>query len=280
MWVGITPSDGGRVMHSLDFAEEEIQRYSRHILLPEIGGVGQAALRAAKVLIVGAGGLGSSLVLYLAAAGVGTIGLVDDDRVELSNLQRQIAHGTADIGTLKVDSASAAARAINHLAILVPHAARLTLDTADALISAYDIICDGSDNFMTRALVADACRRASKILISASVTRFEGQLAVFPPPKDQAAFPCYRCVYPEAPPANVSAGCADAGVLGPLVGVIGALQAVEVLKTITGAGETLAGRLLIWDALTVRVQVIKLVRDPACPLCGHDGDALKSSRHI
>ena len=268
-------------MHSLDFSEDEIQRYSRHILLPEIGGMGQAALRTARVLIVGAGGLGCPVLLYLAAAGVGTIGLADDDRVELSNLQRQIAHGVADIGAPKVDSALAAARAINPLVTLVAHRLRVDEANADALIGGYDIVCDGSDNFATRALVAAACRRAGKVLVSASVTRFEGQLAVFPPAGANGVdWPCYRCLYPQAPPADAGTGCAEAGVLGAMVGVMGSLQAVEVLKVITGAGETLAARLLIWDALAVRAQVIGLARDPDCPLCGHGADALASpARH-
>ena len=264
------------MIQNLDFSEDEIQRYSRHILLPEIGGIGQAALRAAKVLIIGAGGLGCPVLLYLAAAGVGTIGLVDDDRVELSNLQRQIAHGSADIGALKVASALQAARAINPLITLVPHTERITAENADALMAAYDIVCDGTDNFATRAVVAAACRRAGKTLISAAVTRFEGQLAVFPPVATHPDLPCYRCLSPEPPPPDAGTSCAEAGVLGAMVGVMGAHQAVEVLKTITGAGETLAGRLLIWDALAVRAQVITLARDPACPLCGHDGDAAPS----
>ncbi len=263
--------------HSLDFSEPEIQRYARHILLPEIGGTGQAALRAARVLIIGAGGLGCPVLLYLAAAGVGTIGLVDDDSVELSNLQRQIAFGTADVGAPKVASALAAAGAINPLVTLVPHAVRLGGGNAEALIGGYDIVCDGTDNFATRALVAATCRRLGKTLVSAAATRFEGQLAVFLPASAHPELACYRCLYPEAPPPDGSTSCAEAGVLGAMTGVMGALQAVEVLKTITGAGEPLAGRLLIWDALAVRAQVITLARDPACPLCGQDGCAASSA---
>jgi adenylyltransferase/sulfurtransferase len=258
-------------MPRLDFSEDEIQRYARHILLPEIGGVGQAALRDSRVLIVGAGGLGCPVLLYLAAAGIGTIGLVDDDRVELSNLQRQIAHTTGDVGAPKVASALASARAINPLVRLVPHELRLDAGNVAALVAEYDIVCDGTDNFAARAVLAAACRQAEKTLVSASVTRFEGQLALFRAPADGLA--CYRCVYPEAPPPGASAGCAEAGVLGAVAGVMGTLQATEVLKEILGIGETLAGRLLMWDALAVRLRAITLVRDPDCPLCGRRAQA-------
>ena len=259
-------------MEDLHFSEAEIQRYARHILLPEIGGTGQAALRRARVLIVGAGGLGCPALLYLAAAGIGTIGVVDDDRVDLSNLQRQVAFGMPDIGAPKVAAALAAARRINPLATLVPHENRLTAQNATALIAGYDVVCDGSDNFTTRAAVAEACRRAGITLVTAAVTRFEGQLAVFPPDAGTADVPCYRCLYPEPPPLDAGS-CADAGVLGPAAGVMGTLQAVEVLKTILGVGETLTGRLLIWEALTMRFHTIVLARDAACPVCHEDGPA-------
>jgi adenylyltransferase/sulfurtransferase len=252
--------------YSLDFTEDEIQRYARHILLPEIGGTGQAALRAARVLIVGAGGLGSPVLLYLAAAGIGTLGLVDDDLVELSNLQRQIAHGTADLGTPKVRSALAAARAINPLVTLTAHDTRLSATNAAALIAGYDLVCDGTDNFATRALVAEACYRHGKTLVSAAVLRFEGQLAVFRP--EGAGTPCYRCLYPAMPPAGLVPSCAEAGVLGAVTGVMGTLQATEALKEILGIGETLSGRLLMWDALAARFHTVTLRRDPDCPLCG------------
>ena len=252
------------------FTEDEIQRYSRHILLAEIGGTGQAALRAARVLIVGAGGLGSPLLLYLAAAGVGMIGVVDDDVVEVSNLSRQIAHGTADIGVGKVDSALASARAINPLVRLVGHGVRLDAGNAGALIAEYDLVCDGSDNFTTRAAVAEACRRAGRTLVSAAVLRFEGQLAVFSAGAGQA---CYRCLYPQAPAEAEVPSCAQAGVLGAVVGVMGTLQAVEAIKEILGLGESLAGRLLLWDALSVSFRTITLRRDPACPACGQDREA-------
>lgn len=251
----------------LDFSEEEIQRYSRHILLPEIGGTGQAALRRARVLIIGAGGLGSPLALYLAAAGIGTIGLVDDDRVDLSNLQRQIAHSTARLGEAKTRSAAAGARAINPLCRVEEHAIRLGAVEAAELIPRYDLVCDGSDNFVTRYLVADACVRAGRTLVSAAVLRFEGQLSVFKPHL-HAEGPCYRCLYPKAPPPGLSPSCAEAGVLGSVTGVMGTLQATEVIKEILGLGESLSGRLLLWDALATRFRSIRVPRDPHCPVCG------------
>ena len=253
---------------TLNFTEDEIQRYARHILLPDIGGAGQARLRDARVLIVGAGGLGCPLLLYLAAAGVGTLGLADDDVVELSNLQRQIAHGNAQIGTPKVASALAAARAINPLVTLVPHNFRATAGNAAALIAGYDLICDGTDNFDARAALAAACHHGGKTLISAAVLRYEGQLATFHPASRTPGAPCYRCLYPEPPPPDAVTSCAQAGVLGAVTGVMGTLQATEVLKEILGIGETLAGRLLIWDALAVKFRVITLRRDPDCLLCG------------
>jgi molybdopterin/thiamine biosynthesis adenylyltransferase len=258
-----SPSGGS---FDLEFTEEEIQRYSRHILLPEIGGSGQAALRRARVLIVGAGGLGSPLLLYLAAGGVGTIGIVDDDEVDLSNLQRQIAHGMAGLGVAKTASAAAAARAINPGVEIVEHRLRLTAPEAEALIPDYDIVCDGSDNFVTRYLVADTCVRARRVLVSAAVLRFEGQLSVFKPHLDPSG-PCYRCLYPEAPPPGLSPSCAEAGVLGAVTGVMGTLQATETIKEILGLGESLSGRLLLWDALATRFHTIRVPRNPICPVC-------------
>jgi molybdopterin-synthase adenylyltransferase len=249
----------------LDFTEDEIQRYSRHILLQDVGGTGQAKLKAARVLIVGAGGLGSPLTLYLAAAGIGTIGIVDDDVVDLSNLQRQVAHTTDRIGVSKVVSAAAAATAINPDVKLAPHPMRLTGDNALDLISRYDLVCDGTDNFATRFLVADACALAKRTLVSAAVLRFEGQLSVF---KSHEGGPCYRCLYPEPPPPGSVPTCSEAGVLGAVTGVMGTLQATEVLKEILGIGETLSGRLLVWDALASRFRTIKLRPDPSCALCG------------
>ncbi len=251
----------------LDFSEDDIRRYARHILLAEVGGTGQARLQAARVLVVGAGGLGSPLILYLAAAGVGTIGVVDDDTVDLSNLQRQVAHTTGRLGQPKTRSAADAARAINPGVRIEEHATRLTADNAAALVGAYDLVCDGSDNFPTRFLVADACVLARRTLVSAAVLRFEGQLSTFKPHAAPDA-PCYRCLYPEPPPPGLVPSCAEAGVLGAVTGVMGTLQATEVLKEIIGVGDSLSGRLLLWDALAARFQTIRLRRDPACRLCG------------
>ena len=249
----------------LDFSEDEIQRFSRHILLREVGGIGQAKLKAARVLVIGAGGLGSPLMLYLAAAGIGTLGVIDDDVVDLSNLQRQVAHTTARIGVAKVASAAEAAVAINPDLKVEAHAARLGADNALELIRRYDIVCDGSDNFDTRFLVADACALAKRTLVSAAVLRFEGQLSVFKP---HTGGPCYRCLYAEAPPPGTVPSCGEAGVLGAVTGVMGTLQATEVLKEILGIGDTLSGRLLVWDALETRFRDIKLRPDPSCALCG------------
>lgn len=260
----------------LEFTEDEIQRYSRHILLQEIGGTGQAKLRAARVLLIGAGGLGSPLMLYLAAAGIGTIGIVDDDMVDLSNLQRQIAHTTDRIGMAKVISAAQAATAINPNLKVEAHASRLGADNALDLIRRYDIVCDGTDNFGTRFLVADACALAKRTLVSAAVLRFEGQLSVFKP---HEGGPCYRCLYPEPPPPGTVPTCSEAGVLGAVTGVMGTLQATEVLKEILGIGDTLSGRLLIWDALETRFRSIRLRPDPACALCGPEATIKDLSRH-
>ena len=247
----------------LDFSEDEITRYSRNMLLAEVGGTGQARLRAARVLVVGAGGLGSPLLLYLAAAGVGTLGVIDDDRVDLSNLQRQIAHTTARVGEPKVHSAAGAARAINPAVRIEPHQTRLTAANAMALVRDYDLVCDGSDNFATRFLVADACALAGRTLVSAAVLRFDGQLSTFKP-----GGPCYRCLHPAPPPDGLVPSCSEAGILGAVTGVMGSLQATEVLKEIMAVGEGLSGRVLIWDALAARIRTIRLPRDPACALCG------------
>ncbi len=251
---------------NLDFTEDEIQRYSRHILLPEMGGAGQARLRAASVLMVGAGGLGSPLALYLAAAGVGRIGMVDDDVVELSNLQRQIAHGTGDVGRSKTASAADAMRAINPLGVIETHAVRLGPANAAALVGGHDLVCDGSDNFATRYAVSDACVAAGKTLVSAAVLRFEGQISVFRP--HDGLSPCYRCLYPQAPTGEAAPSCAEAGVLGAVTGVMGTLMATEVLKEILDVGDTLAGRLLTWDALASAFRTIRIPRDSACA-AGH-----------
>jgi adenylyltransferase/sulfurtransferase len=250
----------------LDFTETEIARYSRHILLREVGGTGQARLRAASVLIVGAGGLGSPAALYLAAAGVGRISIVDDDVLELSNLQRQIAHGLAFLGAPKVESAAAAMRGLNPEVSVNPVRARLDAGNVGALVAAHDIVLDGTDNFATRFLVADACVAARRTLVSAAVLRFEGQLSTFKPHAGPDC-PCYRCLYPEAPPAGMVPTCSEAGVLGPVTGVMGTLQATEAMKEILGIGTSLAGRLLLWDALDARFRTITIPRVPDCAAC-------------
>ncbi len=256
----------------MSFSETDLERYARHIVLREVGGVGQAKLKAARVLVVGAGGLGSPVILYLAAAGVGTIGIVDNDAVSLSNLQRQIAHRTADIGRLKTDSARDAASALNPHVKIETHAVRLTPENARRLIAAYDLVADGSDNFDTRFLIADTCHFAGKTLISAAVTEFAGQLASFKP----EGRPCYRCFIREAPPLGAVRPCSEAGVLGAAAGVMGTLQALEILKEITGAGQSLAGRLLIYEALDTRFRTVTLPPDPACPLCGEKASVTDS----
>lgn len=248
--------------------DEELERYARHIVLREIGGVGQAKIRQARVLVVGAGGLGSPCALYLAAAGIGKLGILDDDAVSLSNLQRQILFNTADVGTPKVDAGAAHLAALNPGIAIVPHRVRLTAANVKALIADYDIIADGSDNFETRFLLNDACFFAKKILVAAAVTEFDGQLATFKAWDKTGAYPCYRCLFPAPPPPGTVPSCSETGVLGAAAGVMGSLQALEVLKQITGIGETLAGRMLIADTLATRFRTISLDPDPACRLCG------------
>lgn len=262
----------------LDFTEDEIRRYSRHILLADVGGIGQAKLKAARVLVVGAGGLGSPLALYLAAAGIGTIGIVDHDRLELSNLQRQIAHTTDRIGQLKAESAAVTAHGINPEVHLEPITARLDADNAADLIARYNIVCDGTDNFATRFLLADACVLGRRTLVSAAVLRFEGQLSTFKPHLHEGG-PCYRCLYPEAPPEGAVPTCSEAGVLGAVTGVMGTLQATEVLKEILGVGESLSGKLLIWDALATRFRTVRLRADPNCALCSASATIRDLSAH-
>ncbi len=251
----------------LEFSDDEVVRYSRHILLAELGGTGQARLRAARVLIVGAGGLGAPLALYLAAAGIGTIGMVDDDVVELSNLQRQVIHATSRIGQGKVASAATTLADLNPLVQIRQYPLRLDAANVAALIAGYDLVCDGSDNFPTRYLLADACALGGRTLVSASVSRFEGQLSTFKP---HHGGPCYRCLHPQAPPAGAAPSCAEAGVLGAVTGVMGTLQATEAIKEVLELGEGLSGRVLVWDALAMRFHVIRLRPDPDCPLCGTD----------
>ncbi|PWS38870.1 adenylyltransferase [Falsiroseomonas bella] len=263
---------------TLDFTENELRRYSRHILLAEVGAIGQAKLREARVLVVGAGGLGSPLALYLAAAGVGTLGLVDHDTLELSNLQRQVAHVTARIGRNKAESAAETLAALNPEVRVEIHARRMDAEAARELIPHYDIVCDGTDNFGTRFLLGDACHLLGKPLVSAAVLRFEGQLSVFQGHRG-APHPCHRCLHPEPPPEGLVPTCSEAGVLGAVTGVMGTLQATEVLKLILGIGETLTGRLLLWDALDARFRTVKLSRDPACALCGEAATIRDLSAH-
>jgi molybdopterin/thiamine biosynthesis adenylyltransferase len=243
-------------------SDEELDRYARHLVLRQVGGPGQAKIRGSRVLIVGAGGLGSPAALYLAAAGVGTLGLVDDDHVSLSNLQRQILFRTEDVGSAKTEAAAKALAALNPGVKVLPHPVRLTADNARSLIAGYDLVLDGSDNFETRFLVNDTCFALRKTLVSAAVTEFEGQLATF---KGQ---PCYRCLFPSPPPPGTVANCSETGVIGAAAGVMGSLAALEVLKEIAGFGESLAGKLLIYEALTARFRTVILNPDPACRLCG------------
>jgi sulfur-carrier protein adenylyltransferase/sulfurtransferase len=243
-------------------------RYSRHTLIPEVGVAGQLKLLKAKVLCIGAGGLGSPSSMYLAAAGIGTIGVIDDDAVDASNLQRQILHSTERVGTPKVDSAELTLRGLNPDVQVNKHRTRIDSSNALELIGGYDIIVDGADNFATRYLVNDCALRLGKPVVHASIFRFEGQLTVFP----ANGSPCYRCLYPEPPPAEEAPSCAEAGVLGVLPGVVGVLQATEAIKIILGIGDTLAGRLMVYDALKVKFRELKLRRDPACPTCGDGVD--------
>jgi molybdopterin/thiamine biosynthesis adenylyltransferase len=250
---------------------DEIQRYKRHLVLMDIGGQGQQRLKAARVLIVGAGGLGSPLILYLAAAGVGTIGIIDDDRVALDNLQRQVVHDTAQVGRLKVDSARDAVHRLNPHVCVETFAERLTAHNALEVIGRYDIVADGSDNFATRYLVSDACYFAKKTLVFGALGPFDGYVTVLKPHEkgpDGLPYPSYRCLFPEAPPPGTVANCAEVGVLGAVAGVIGTLQAVEVLKEITGTGEMLVGQLLIYDAKDARFEKVTVAWDRENALTG------------
>ena len=267
----------------MTLSDEQLERYARHILLREVGGAGQARLARARVLVIGAGGLGSPALLYLSAAGVGTIGVVDDDEVSLSNLQRQIAHRTQDIGRLKVESASDAARAINPDTHINRHATRITAHNALELVRNYDIVLDGCDNFATRFLVNDACYFGKRTLVSAAVGQFDGQLAVFKAHarvEGARVYPCYRCLFPEAPPPGTVPSCTEAGVLGALTGVMGTLQALEALKEILGIGETMAGRLTLYDGLGGTFRTIKVKPDPECALCGPQATIRDLSHHL
>jgi adenylyltransferase/sulfurtransferase len=261
---------------------EEIQRYKRHLVLKEVGGQGQQKLKAARVLLVGAGGLGSPLALYLAAAGVGTLGLVDDDTVSLDNLQRQVVHDTPSVGRIKVESARDTIHRINPHVSVETHACRLDASNALDIIARYDIVCDGSDNFATRYLVSDACYLAKRTLVFGAVGPFDGYVTTLKPHQtrsDGTPFPSYRCLFPEAPPPGTVANCAEVGVLGAVVGVIGTLQATEVLKEITGAGDSLAGRLLIYDAKSARFESVSIAWDPDNPLSGRNPTLHDLSHH-
>ncbi|GLQ04885.1 molybdopterin-synthase adenylyltransferase MoeB [Sneathiella chinensis] len=251
----------------MNLTDDQLDRYARHIVLREVGGIGQKKLLQSKVLVVGAGGLGSPLVLYLAAAGVGTIGVVDDDVVDLSNLQRQIAHGTRDIDRLKVDSARDAVARINPDVTVVPYAERLTADNVERIFGDYDLIADGSDNFSTRFLINDACFFLKKTLVSAAMLQFEGQLSTYKAHQGPE-HPCYRCIFPAPPPPDVAQTCGEAGILGALAGAMGSLQGIEVLKELLGIGDSMSGSLLIYDALATNFRKVKVRRDPGCSLCG------------
>jgi molybdopterin/thiamine biosynthesis adenylyltransferase len=250
---------------------DELERYARHIVLREVGGPGQAALKRARVLVIGAGGLGAPVLLYLAAAGVGTLGVVDDDTVALSNLQRQVIHGTPEIGEPKVESAAAAIRRLNpHVAVEL-HPTRLAAGNALDLIGRYDIIADGSDNFATRYLVSDACFLAGKPLVTAAVGVFDGTLTTIRAHErrtDGTPNPSYRCLFPEPPPPGSVPACAEAGILGALTGVIGSMMALEVIREIVGFGEGLVGRLVMLDARAMRFETLRYTWDPSNPLSG------------
>jgi thiazole biosynthesis adenylyltransferase ThiF len=249
------------------FTEEQIKRYARHIILPEVGGKGQEKLLNSKVLVIGAGGLGSPAILYLAAAGVGTIGIVDFDVVDLSNLQRQIIHNTKRVGTPKVESARKTVEMLNPDVKVIAYNTRISKENVMDIIKDYDVVLDGTDNFPTRFLINDACYFAGKPLVSAAMLRFEGQVSVFDfRMKEQS--PCYRCLFPEPPPPGLVPSCQEAGILGSIGGIMGCIQATEAIKLILGIGEPLVGKLLIMDALSMDFRKVKLRKDPNCPLCG------------
>jgi len=267
-------TSGGKVISRVRAAvlsPEELERYARHIVLHEVGGPGQAALKRARVLVIGAGGLGSPVLLYLAAAGVGTLGVVDDDKVSLSNLQRQVMHSTRNVGTAKVGSAAASIAALNPHVIVEQYATRLVAENALDLVERYDIVADGSDNFETRYLVSDACFFAKKPLVTAAVGTFDGSLTTIRAHEQAAGGglnPTYRCLFPEPPPPGTVPVCAEAGILGALTGVLGSLMALEVIREIVGFGEGQVGRLLIVDARSMRFETLRYGWDPANPLSG------------
>jgi molybdopterin/thiamine biosynthesis adenylyltransferase len=250
---------------------DEVQRYKRHLVLRDVGAQGQQKLKSARVLVIGAGGLGSPVLLYLAAAGIGTLGVIDDDTVSIDNLQRQVLHDTAGAGRAKVESAAAAIARLNPHVTVEAHNERITAANAIDLISRYDIVCDGSDNFATRYLVADACYFAKRPLVYAALGSLDGYVSVFKPyvkTSNGDPYPSLRCIFPEAPPAGLVANCSEVGVLGPVAGVIGTLQATETVKELLSLGDSLAGRLLIYDALASRFDTVELSYDPDNPLTG------------
>jgi adenylyltransferase/sulfurtransferase len=249
------------------FTEDQVQRYSRHIILPNIGGKGQRKLLDSSVLVIGAGGLGSPVAMYLAAAGIGKLGIVDFDQVEVTNLQRQILHTTADVGRPKVASAVEHLRAVNPTIEVVGHETLLFSTNVFEIFEGYDVIVDGTDNFPVRYLVNDATQFTGKPLVYGSIYQFEGQATVFMPGQET---PCYRCLFPAPPPPGTVPSCAEGGVFGVLPGVIGSIQATEAIKIITGEGDTLEGRLLLYDALTMDFQEMKIRWDADCPVCGKD----------
>lgn len=251
----------------LDLTDSQINRYARHIMLREVGGEGQSKLLSSSALIVGAGGLGAPMLLYLAAAGVGRIGIVDDDVVDLSNLQRQVIHDTGGIGVAKVDSAAARIAAINPDVKVEIHKTRLNRSNVLDIIASYDVVADGTDNFATRFLLNDACHLAGRTLVSAAMLRFDGQLSTFKSHLGDP-HPCYRCVFREPPPPGMIPSCSEGGVLGALAGTMGSMQAVEVLKELLGIGDSLSGRMLMYSALETGFRTIRLRRDTDCPVCG------------
>ena len=265
-------------MDITDFSEEQLHRYARHIVMPEVGGTGQVRLLNARVLVVGAGGLGAPLLMYLAAAGIGTLGVVDNDEVDLSNLQRQVIHTTDRIGVAKTESAVQAIRALNPDVNVNTHYERFEADNALRIVEGYDVVCDGTDNFATRYLVNDACYLAKVPLVSAAMLRFDGQLTTFRAYEDGDR-PCYRCLFPSAPPEGVVPSCSEAGIFGAIAGVMGSLQAVEVLKEVLELGDRLNGVLVIYDALGAEFRRVNYTRDPDCALCGPQATITDLSVH-
>ncbi len=255
-----------------DLTDDQLHRYARHVVLPEVGEDGQLRLLASKVLVVGAGGLGSAALTYLAAAGVGTLGIADDDVVDLSNLQRQIIHRTDAVGAPKVESATATLRSLNPEIIIRPHPIRLDGSSAPTIIKDYDLVIDGSDNFATRYALNDACYLARRPLIMGSLSRFEGQISLFKAYALDtlgAHGPCYRCLFPSPPPPGIAPGCAEAGIFGAIAGIVGTLQASEAIKEILNLGTSLSGRLLLYDGLKSQFTHITVKADPQCSVCGH-----------